>query len=227
MLRLKKNGSHAQHEYAVIGLGRFGSSLAIQLTKLGHTVLGIDSDPALAQRYSHMMSQTLSLDSTDELALTEVDITSYETVVVAIGSSFEAALMTVVALKQLGVQKVIVKAQTTVHRDVLLRVGADRVVLPEYEAGERLADEITTPTLVGQIVLCEKNRISELRVPERMLNKSLAEIEMRERFGVTVVAIQRGDDSIVNPPSSTRLLAGDMLVVIGPTEQITELSHYE
>lgn len=230
MFRFKNAGDNrvgAVKEFAVIGLGRFGSSLAAGLMKAGHTVLGIDSDPALVQRYSNLMSQTLSLDSTDVEALKEVDIPSYETVIIAIGSSFEAAVLTTVALKQLNVPNVLVKATNTVHRDILLKVGADRVVLPEYEAGERLADELTTPDLVGQIILCEKTRVSELRVPRHMVGKSLAEVELRERHGVTVVAIQRGDESLVNPAASTRLQTTDLMVVIGSAEDISHLSHEE
>ncbi|HZH97967.1 MAG TPA: TrkA family potassium uptake protein, partial [Fimbriimonadaceae bacterium] len=155
-------------EFAVIGLGRFGFSLAKRLVSLGHTVLGVERDSAISQQYADELTQTVSLDSTDEDALREVDITSYETVVVAIGTNFEANVMTTVALKELGVRNVICKAATLRQRDILLRVGADRVVLPEHEGGARVAQELATPGILDEIRLFEEVKVSELRVPRRL-----------------------------------------------------------
>ncbi|MFN3373900.1 MAG: potassium channel family protein, partial [Chloroflexus sp.] len=132
-------------EFAVIGLGRFGRSVALNLIERGHTVLGIDRDPNIVQQLADRMTQVVALDSTNEDALRAVDILSFDTVVVAIGSQFEANLMTTVALKQLGVKRVVCKALNERQQYILTRVGADMVVLPEHEAGARLAWQLSEP----------------------------------------------------------------------------------
>lgn len=221
----KKPGESRQ-EYAVIGLGRFGTSVAKTLVEEGHTVLGIDFDMQLVQRYSHLITQTIALDSTDEEALKEIDIVSYKTVIVAIGTNFEANLMTSVALKNLGVQTVICKATTELQRDILLKIGVDRVVLPEFEAGERLATMITSPSVVSQMMLCPGYRVSEVQVPKALVDLSLADADIAGRFGLSVVALQRGSNVIPTPKKGTVLRADDYLVVIGADEAVQKLSSH-
>jgi trk system potassium uptake protein TrkA len=135
-------GSGRPREYAVIGLGRFGSSLALRLIELGHSVLGIDRDREIVQRLADDLTQTAVLDASDEVALQDVGITAFDAVIVAIGADFESNLMATTALKGLAVPLVIAKALSDRQRTILLRVGADRVILPEIEAGQRLADEL-------------------------------------------------------------------------------------
>lgn len=226
MFGLGRNGAgeHSQQEFAVIGLGRFGSSVARVLVEKGHTVLGVDRDQKLVQRYSHMISQTVSLDSTDEEALKEIDIQSYNTVVVAIGTNFEANLMTTVALKAIGVGNVICKATTEMQRDILRRIGADLVVLPEFEAGERLASQLVAPSVVSQMSLCPGTRISEMKVPDSMVGHSLEDLDLRTRYDLNVVAIQRGEQVLVTPKKGTVLRAKDFLVVIGSNDAIANFS---
>ena len=221
----RKPGESKQ-EFAIIGLGRFGTSVGRTLVESGHTVLGIDRDESLVQRYSHLLTQTLALDSTDEEALKEVDIVSYKTVIVGIGTNFEANLLTSVALKTLGVNTVICKATTELQRDILLKVGVDRVVLPEFEAGERLATMITTPAVVGQMLLCPGYRVSEVKVPKGLVNQSLEQADISGRFGVNVVAIQRGSNVTANPKKSIVLREDDYLVVIGADESVIKLSNH-
>ncbi len=217
-------GSHfAPKEFAVIGLGRFGTSVAHGLVKGGHSLLGIDSDPAIVQRLSGSITQTVALDSTDIEALREVDMGSYDTVVVAIGTHFEPAALTVVALKELGVRFVVAKATNIVHESILVKIGVDRVVLPEYEAGTQLADELVTPTILEQILLGDRGRVSLIRVPSTMEGNTLADLSLREKFGVTVVAIQRGQQTMIHPPSGTVLSGEDQLVVIGTADQIARI----
>ncbi|MCB0826308.1 MAG: TrkA family potassium uptake protein [Fimbriimonadaceae bacterium] len=225
MLGKSKNGSHQSKadEYAVIGLGRFGTSVARTLVAAGHTVLGVDRDMALVQRHSHEITHTAQLDSTDEEALKEINIESYGTVIVAIGTNFEANLMTSVALKEIGVKNVICKATTLMQRDILLRVGVDRVVLPEYEAGERLAMNITSPSVVTQIELCPGTRVSEVKVPDSMIGLTLEEIDLRNKYELNVVAIQRGESVLVSPKKGSVLRKDDLMVVIGSGDAVQKL----
>lgn len=216
---MRKSGGRVAQEFAVVGLGRFGTSLAKTLVENGHTVLGIDRDMDLVQRYSHLVTQTIQLDSTDEKALAEIDVASYHTVVVAIGQNFEANLMTTVALKSLGVREVICKATTEQQKFILERVGADSVVLPEYEAGARLADTLTRPSVVSQMMLSPGIRVSEVKVPDSKVGLNLEELS-ETGLGFTVVAVQRGESVLTLPKKGTVLRSGDLLVVIGPNDAV-------
>lgn len=207
----------------MIGLGRFGYSLVKTLIAQGHTVLGIDSDPSLVQRYAHEATQTVKLDATDQEALREVGIESYETVVVAIGDHFEASLMTCVALKSLGVRQVICKASSTVHKDVLIKVGVDRVVLPEHEGGERLGLQLGNPGFLGSIELSRSSSVTELEVTRSMLGRSLAELELRERHGLLALAHVRGERISAPPDAQLPLSEGDLLVVLGQNGRASDL----
>ena len=149
-------------EFAVIGLGRFGTSLALTLVENGYVVLGIDRNRELVQSLADEITMTVALDATDEDALREVDISAYDTVVVAIGDDFESSILTTVTLKDLGVRQIVCKAQDERQSSVLLKVGADRVVLPESEAGERLAYLLTVPLTLGQLAVGSDHSIMEL-----------------------------------------------------------------
>lgn len=197
----------------VIGLGRFGSSLATTLIERGHTVLGIDNTFELVQRHSGELTQTLQLDSTDEAALREADIASYPTVIVAIGSDLEASLLTVLALKALGIENVVCKATSLTHRDILYKIGADRVVLPETEAGRRLALDLSAPLILDQIQLDAQLRVSAIKTPMSMVGKTLGEVDLPGRYRLNVLAIHGKGGLKEAPKADYRLQPSDVLVV--------------
>lgn len=217
----RQNGK--QQEYAVIGLGRFGISLATTLVERGYYVLGIDREPEIVQQVADQITQAVALDSTDENALRAVDITAFETVVVSIGHNFECNLMTTVALKSLGVRNVVCKARTQRHHDILLRVGADHVVLPEHDAGRRLAHVLCGPGVLDQLELEPGFGITELRVPSSMVGRTLVESDLRRRFGVTLLVVKRGKALTVSPTPDFTFQSNDLLVVIGNDTSITRL----
>lgn len=214
---------HKNQEFAVLGLGRFGSSLAKTLVERGHTVLGVDRDSALVQQYADEITQTVSFDITDEDALNEMDIASYDTVVVAMGTNFEASVMSTVALKAIGVKNVVCKAATVRQRDILLRVGADRVVLPEHESGTRLAHELSAPGILDQIRLNATTVVTELRLPLRCADRRLGDLSLERDYGISVVAVAREDGYVACPPGTYELCEGDVLIVIGPEAEIVRL----
>ncbi len=213
-------------EFAVIGLGRFGSSLALTLAARGYTVLGIDRNREIVQSLADDLTQTVALDATDEAALRAIDITSFDTVVVGIGADFESDLMATVALKSLGVRRVICKALTERQRAILLKVGADQVVLPEYDAGQRLAQSLTSPLLLEQFTLGTTHTLTELRVPASFIGQTLRSVDLRARFGVTLLAVKHADELIVSPSADYSFTADDLLVAIGTNEQIRRLSEF-
>lgn len=217
MRMLKKR---RQAEFAIIGLGRFGASLARALMENGNSVLGIDNDPHLVQRLSDELTHAAILDATDEEALREIDITAFDTVIVAIGADFENNLLTTVALKSLGVRHVISKAVTRRQREILMRVGADRVVQPEHDAGRRLAEELLAPAVLERVHLGPNFSVVELQTPDTLAQQTLAQLDLRARLGITVLVIKRDDQLIVSPPADTVLLDGDLLLVLGENDAL-------
>ncbi len=213
-----------QPEFAVIGLGRFGSSLALTLAGRGYTVVGIDRDRALVQEFADELTQTVALDATDEDALRAIDIASFDTVVVAIGADFESNLMATVALKSLGVRHIVCKALSERQQAILLKVGADRVVLPEYEAGQRLAYSLTMPLLLDQLVLDANHAITELRTPGSFVGRSLRQVDLRGRFAITLLAIKRQEEFLISPSADVIMQEEDLLVVIGSNANLDRLT---
>lgn len=213
-----------QPEFAVIGLGRFGSSLALTLAGRGYTVVGIDRDRALVQEFADELTQTVALDATDEDALRTIDIASFDTVVVAIGADFESNLMATVALKSLGVCHIVCKALSERQQAILLKVGADRVVLPEYEAGQRLAYSLTMPLLLDQLVLDANHAITELRTPGSFVGRSLRQVDLRGRFAITLLAIKRQEEFLISPSADVIMQEEDLLVVIGSNANLDRLT---
>ncbi len=211
-------------EFAVIGLGRFGRAVVRTLTEKGYSVLGVDRDPAMVQYMSEACTQAVVVDSTNEDSLKALDIASFDTVIIAIGTDFESNLITTVALKALGVRRVICKALSRRQKDILLRVGADQVVLPEADAGHRLGLELAAPNLLEQISFGDSHSVLELRVPSSMTGKTLAELQLRNEYGANVVAVRHESSVTVSPRADQVLSENDIIVVIGRTERITKLT---
>lgn len=216
----------SKQEFAVIGLGRFGRNVARTLEKYGHHVLGIDENTEIVQMMSSEITQVVALDATNENALRAVDITSFDTVVVAIGSDFEANLMTTVTLKELGVNHVVCKAPTKRQEDILLRIGADKVIRPEQEAGQRLAESLIAPSMLEHFTLGSDTdyNIAEFIVPESLACMTLAQSDVRGRLGVNILVVKRGNEVIVSPPANTILQPSDVIVVLGHEKDINRFS---
>ena len=213
-----------EKEFAIIGLGRFGGSLARRLETLGHTVLGIDIDPRVAKEIGDEISEAAILDATDEDALRQVDITAFQTVVVAVSDSFEANALITSTLKDLGIPHVISVSNTDRHRDILLRVGADRVILPDEESGNQLADELSIPGMLKRLDLSEDYSLIEIKVPQKLIGKG---VDTCEPYEVIAVLILRGDELIINPDQSARFFPEDILVMVGEKLRLAEFSNLE
>lgn len=216
--------SHGKPEFAVIGLGRFGSAVALTLADRGYSVLGIDRDPTLVQALADKLTQTVALDATNEDALNDIDIASFDTVIVSMGHHFENAILITATLKSLGVANVITKALTERQRAILLRVGADRVVLPEIEAGERLAFDLTATEMFSSIILGPDHSITEISVPQSWIGRSLAEIDLPRHYQVTLLAVRHDHTVRVSPGLEYRLAEGDHLVILADHSALTRLT---
>ncbi|MCB9127673.1 MAG: TrkA family potassium uptake protein [Ardenticatenales bacterium] len=210
-----RQGRKRHQEFVVVGLGRFGTSLARALIEFGHSVLALDSDTNRVQQLANDLPHVIALDATNIDALREVGVGDFETGVSCIGTNFEANLLATVLMRQLGVKRVVAKARTRTQRLILLKVGADDVILPEHEAGLRLARRLSQIEFVDYLSLGGDTGVVELRVPARYIGKSLAEAAIRQNYGLTVVAIHRDGSLIASPGPDVRMQAEDELLILG------------
>lgn len=218
-------GKNNRPEFAVIGLGRFGSSVALSLNELGYSVLGIDTDAQRVQELADELTRVVILDSTDEAALRSVDIMSFDTVVVAIGVNFEANLMTTAVLRDLGVKNIVCKTSTRRQQQILLRMGATEVILPEHEAGKRLAHGLCTHLMVDHLSVGHNHAISQVKVPTRLYKRALKEAGLKQRYGLDVLAVVRDDTTqpTLLPGPDFVLQQDDMLTVLGATGSVSKM----
>lgn len=207
-------------QFAVIGLGRFGSSLSRELMKLECEVLGIDLDEQVVQDLSEELTHVVAADATDEEVLRSLGIRNFDCVIVAIGDDIQASILTTILLKDLGVKLVVAKALSELHGRVLHKIGADRVIYPERDMGIRVAHQLVSPNLLDYIELSDQYTIAEMTVPRKISGLSLGQLNMRARFGCSIVAINKPDGMIIAPTAGDILQDGDVLVIIGKNEQV-------
>ncbi len=213
------------HQFAVIGLGRFGRAVCSSLHQMGYEVLGTDIDEKLVTQAltQKIASHAIQLDSTEPEALKEAGIFEMDTVIVAIGNYLQESIITTLNVKEAGVKYVVAKASSEVHGKLLERVGADKVVFPEYEAGCTLAENLTKPALLDRFKLDPDNSIVEVLVPEEFHGKTLAELQLRLRYGITILAVAHEDEFISNPDSQYKLTQGSIMIALGSNKNIQRL----
>jgi trk system potassium uptake protein TrkA len=206
-----------EQEFLVCGLGRFGGALARELMTLGYEVLGVDADPRAVQEHAGVLTHVVQADTTDMAALQEISAGEFGTAVVAIGTDIEASILTTAALADLGVRRVVAKAVTEPHGKILERVGAHRVVFPERDMGVRVAHTVTGRT-IDYIQLDPGFALVEVPAPRELIGKTLAEAQVRRRYGITVVCVKPKDGSFTYATPDTVIHDGDILVVAGETK---------
>ncbi|MGE5380251.1 MAG: potassium channel family protein [Methylocystaceae bacterium] len=209
----------------VIGLGRFGRSVAITLTHLGHEVLGIDTKEALVDQVKDIVTQAIVADAREEKVMEAIGIRNFDTAVVAIGDDIQASILVTLLLKEHGVARVITKAVNEVHGKVLEKVGADQVVYPEREMGEKIAHFIDSSNILNYIDLSDDYSIIEADASRKMWGHTLREIDLRTRLGVSVLAVRRSGGVFVAPDGDFIIQANDRLIVLGETSKVEKFSH--
>lgn len=215
----------SKQQYAVIGLGRFGISVARRLHEAGQEVLGIDVNEERIDDAELYVTHAIIADSTDEKALTSIGIRNFDCVIVAIGNDIQSSILTVMILKDLGVKKVIAKALGKLHGKVLDRIGADWIVYPERDMGERVANQLLSPNMLNYIELSKEYNIEEIMIPERMAEKSLKELNIRAKYNVSAIAVFRDGNIIISPSPDELIHKGDLLVMIGNREDLAEFAN--
>ena len=219
----------ARRSFAVIGLGRFGMAMASTLAELGQDVIGIDSNEEPVRAVAPLVAQAVQLDATDDKALRSAGVQDVDVAVVSIGEHMEASLLVVVQVLGLGVREIIAKAVTPLHGTILQKLGVSRVVYPEREMAVRVAHGLVVPNAVDYFELSADCSLVELPAPSDWVGKTLAELAIRRRFGLTLIAIRRRaegearETTLVSPAADERVAAGDVLAVLGEGSRIAKL----
>lgn len=207
-------------QFAIIGLGRFGSSMCRELHHMGHEVLAIDQNPKKVEAMEKFSTHSMTLDTTDEANLIRLGIKNFEYVIVAIGEDIQASILTVLHLKDLNIPEVWVKAQNAYHHKVLEKIGADRIFHPEEEMGNRIAEFLTSEKVLDYIDLSSDYSIVELLATQKIAGKTLVEMDIRAKYGCTVIAIKQKNKVDVTPNPNDVLHQGDILVMIGDKKDL-------
>jgi trk system potassium uptake protein TrkA len=218
---LAKNKQAATDQIAVIGLGRFGSSLAIELVATGHEVLGIDVSEELVQTYSTQVTQTIQADSTSPEALAEIDIKNFERVVVAIGTNIEASILTASLLLEIGIKEIWAKADTDAHGRILKQLGVHHVVFPESDMGRRIAHQVGGDQL-DYVEIDQGFVMAKTAAAKSFIGKSLTQLAIRAKHNVIVVATSHGNSTYVAATPETVISEEDWLIVAGPKQAVDQ-----
>ena len=203
--------------YMVIGLGRFGTEAAKKLCELGCEVLAMDTVSELVQRVSSYVTHAVVADARDKEVLQALAAKDFDCAIVSIGGSLADSVLATMNLKELGVPYVVSKAHDETHRQVLTKLGADLVVIPEQENAARLARSLSCPNVLDYIELSEEYGIIEVPAPKRWLDKTLRELNVRAKLGVNIIAVKREGKINVSPAADYQILEGDTMVVLGDT----------
>lgn len=209
------------NSFVVIGLGLFGSSVARQLCALGAEVLAIDIHPELVQQISSDVTSAVVADARDADVLRALGAHECDGAVVAIGDDLAGSVLATMNLKELGVKHIVCKAHDEVHRKVLQKLGADKVVIPEKEVADKLARSLTSHNVLDFIELSSDYGIVEIPAPKSWVGKNLKELDVRAKLGVNIIAIQRHGKVSVSPRAEFLIEKNDILVVLGDYDSLS------
>ena len=213
--------------YVVIGLGRFGTEMALKLYDCGEDVLAIDTDENIIDKISDRVTKAVAADARDLDVLRQLGAEDFDRAVVAVGSDLAASALITMNLKTLGVPFIICKAHDDTYREILEKLGADRVIIPEREMADKLANGLTTAGVMEYIELSSEYGIVEITPPAEWLGKTIRALELRSRYGANVIAVRRGEDLRIPPEIDTPLEDDFILVILGSYKVIEKLEKME
>jgi len=213
-----------KQDVVIFGLGRLGSSMAMQLEANGCKVMVVDRDEKKIRQIADYVTVAICADVTDEEAMEELGIHNFDTAVIAIGHNAEASVLATIWVKEHGVRLVISKAFNEIQAKILKKVGADEVIFPEREMGIRIANNLTMNNIIDAIELTEDFSIAKIPVLNEWIGKNLAELNLREKYKVNVIAVQKGKDIQMIPSASDKITEDEVFVILGTNQMLQKLS---
>lgn len=209
-----------EKQYAVLGLGRFGESIAIELSNNGYDVLAIDKSETIVQNISEHVRFAVRADVTDIDALKSLGLGNFDVAVIAIGTNIDSSIMATLLAKELGVKTVIAKAQNDMHKKILKKIGADKVIFPEREMGQRIANNLMSGNIIDYLELSQDYSIVEIEILPEWVGKNLIDLNFRNIYGVNIVALKRNNIINVTLNPSDEFIENDIVIVIGSNDDI-------
>jgi len=212
-------------QIVVFGLGRFGAALATTLCEMGHEVLAVDSRMEVINEISRHVTQALQLDATDETAFASLDVGVFDAAVVSIGENIRDSVLISMLCKEAGVPLVISKANDELHAKVLKKLGVDRVVFAERDMGVRVARSLLVPHLVDLVNIGGDYALAQITVPDMWADKTLANLDIRRKYGVSIITINHNGKVNAALTAETQLYAGDQLLILGLQENVERVEN--
>ncbi len=210
-------------DIAVIGLGTFGYELAVQLSEHGHDVLAIDKDMEKVNHIKNHVTEAVQADITDIDVLKKLEIDKFDEVIFGMSSALESIILSITLMKKLHVKHIIGKANTFIQKEVLLKIGANEVILPEISTAGRLAERISNPNIMEKFEIDSGQFLIEVKVPKKFDNKNLKELELRKKYGINIIMKKNnGKMEIISNPS-TRLMYNDIILVVGDEKKVHDI----
>ncbi len=209
--------------YMIIGLGRFGSEVATKLHQLGCEVLAVDTVSDRVQQISNDVTHAVVADARDKEVLRALGAANFDCAIVAIGGSLGDSVLATMNVKELGIAKVVCKAHNETHRQVLLKLGADQVVIPEKEQADRLAKSLSSHNVLDYIELSADYGIIEVPAPKTWIGKTLKELNVRAQLGLNILAIKQGSQINVSPAADYAIAQDDIMVVLGDNQALEKV----
>ncbi|MCH3964251.1 MAG: TrkA family potassium uptake protein [Clostridium sp.] len=213
-------------QYLVIGLGRFGKSMAKTLYELGNDVLAVDSREDNVQNISHYSTEAVQTDATEEENLKAIGAGNFDVAVIGIGNDIQSSVIVTLLLKEMGLKYVIAKANTELHAKILYKIGADKVVFPEKDTAIRVAHNLVSSSILDFIELSSEYRLTEILCMKEWIGKDLSSLDIRQRYGINIIAVKRNREINVSPSSDFVLLEGDTIIAIGGQKEIEKLERH-
>lgn len=210
-------------QFVVIGLGRFGTSVATTLARLGYDVLAIDNSESAVQAVVNSVTHAVQADARDEETLRALGVRNFDVAIVAIGDDIETNILITLMLKELGIKLVVSKAMNNLHGRVLEKIGADKIIFPEKDMGIRLAHNLVTHNVMDWIELSPDYSVVEIAVPEKFAGKTLGELDLRAKYGISVIAIKKQGSIIVAPGAKEKFDSEDIVIVVSRNELLAKL----
>lgn len=212
--------------FIVVGIGRFGNALAKELYREGHEVLVLDENMDAIQKIADDVTHAITGDATDPDVLKSIGVRNFDCVIVSIASDIQNSILVTLQLKEMGAPYVVAKARNEIHMKMLKKIGADKVVFPEHEMGERLAQLITMKNVIDYLELSDHYSIMEIKAPEKWVGKTIAELDIRAKYSITVIAIRNETDGslVISIGPDYQIGEEDILVVLGNNDDIERLN---